>query len=828
MTYRGHPMPCRTCSSLSRTLAGTLLLLASGCQQYGSSDASHTETQFHDRPWEISTEQGEMVLPNIFYAEASENEQIMPTAIDGREGIDRLIYPTIGNPNLYVRDDPKDSFLVVLRLEEELFAHLQPDTSQSVPSTSRRYLSLAQSDANQLAFYLVARHGRDAFTTTAAPATGTMADGVYPIGASEIQIHSQPDALPEPFKQRRTLRCLFRQTAMQSVPAGLYDLRIEVKRDGQIAEAADGSGAAYEYQYNALRVFDASPEDGEYTVMNVTDTQISTGSKWGDKSQPQLFSFVDYVNSSPEPAVRNAAFITFNGDLHNGGSPGGLREAFVATTYNEEAKIILEALRELTIPIFLTPGNHDGFVSTGHVPGAVEELSKYAGLYDVVTGVVAKAWPDFSWDAFKAYVGVTAGEPGGWPVDIFVGAHRRQADARTLAEGWSPVSRDDRNMILFDGFHQWRRSYGPLSFSWSFGENLYVSLNSFELRQHRRSGWGMYTVNYGGGMSAVQLDWVTHQLDEAERRDQDVVLIAHHDPRGGHKGQDFGYYYSQVPYRGMGQSAAAYLSGAVLTPLLCKLPSWAQKDATEADCLHDGLQEWMRPDPDFDCAPRDRLGNGRCNPALLDPTAAAQNGRHLHFSGLELVDQITSHPRVRTLLLGHTHYHSLEMIQAGDEVVPDGFALSSAEAERFAALEVANPLRGFSKTGGEGEYDPSDVDHQKLIDDNAAFFGMLQAAAQDVNRHLGGEGRELAVMRLTCNADMTQQEYGDLPMMGFSLLHVSRRDDARGYSQPQINDVTYFMNTGSGAFQQVATVGLDRTTRLGADDPLNPVATLFH
>ncbi|MBW2459836.1 MAG: metallophosphoesterase, partial [Deltaproteobacteria bacterium] len=705
-------MLARSIASLCASVA-VLLMLAPGCQQYDSAEADHTETTFGDRPWEVSTEQGEMVLPNVFYAEASENEQIMPTAIDGREGIDRLVYPTIGNPNLYVRDDPQDSLLVVLRLEAGLYAHLSPDSSQAVPGSDRRTLSLTQNAANRLAFYLVARQGRELNTTSAHPVTATEAEGVYAVDAPEIQIHAQPAGMPEPFKRRQTLRCSFRREALQAVPAGLYDLRIEVLRDGQIAQPTDGSSEAYEYQYNAVRIFDVGPAGGEYTVLNVTDTQVSMGSKWGDKSQPQLYSFVNYVNSSPDPAVRNAAFITFNGDLHNGGSPGGIREAFVATTYNEEATLILDALSQLTIPIFLTPGNHDGFVSTGHVPAAVEELSKYEGLYEVVKNAFSKPWPNFSWDAFEAYIGLTAGDRGGWAVDLFVGAHQRLAEGRSFADGWTEVPREDRNMILFDGFHQWRRSYGPLSFSWAFGDNLYVSINSFELRQHRRSGWGMYTVNYGGGMSDVQLEWLAHQLDEAERRNQDVVLLAHHDPRGGHKGRDQGYYYSQVPYRGMGQSAASYLSGAVLTPLLCKLPSWAQKDAVESDCLHDGLQEWMRPDPDFDCAPEDRLGNGRCNPALLDPTLAAQNGRHLHFSGLDLIDQITNHPRVRTLLLGHTHYHSLEMLVSGDEIVPDGFALSAAEGESLAALEVANPVRGYSIAGGQGEYDPSAVDYQK-------------------------------------------------------------------------------------------------------------------
>src|SRR5205814_4741086 len=66
-----------------------------------------------------------------------------------------------------------------------------------------------------------------------------------------------------------------------------------------------------------------------------------------DLTQAKLKDFVDYINQTPEPIVRQAAFITFNGDLHNGGSPGGFREPYVATTYAEESKAIVLNLKNL-------------------------------------------------------------------------------------------------------------------------------------------------------------------------------------------------------------------------------------------------------------------------------------------------------------------------------------------------------------------------------------------------------------------------------------------------------------------------------------------------
>jgi hypothetical protein len=333
----------------------------------------------------------------------------------------------------------------------------------------------------------------------------------------------------------------------------------------------------------------------------------------------------------------------------------------------------------------------------------------------------------------------------------------------------------------------------------------------------------MYTVNYGGGVSDVQLEWTARELDHAEKSDKDVVLIAHHDPRGGHKGHDHGYYYEQIEYRGIGQSALNYLNGSVLLPVLCKLPSWALKDSTESDCLHDGLQDWMRPDPTFDCRAADRQADGTCDPAVVDPAS----GRSPYFSGLELVEQIATHPRVRTMLLGHTHYHSLEVLAEGAEMVPEGFQLSHEEEERFAALEVANPVRGYAWQGETPEYDPDNLDVEQVASDNAWFFAVQRAAAQKVVRHLQGAKRELAILRLTSNAALTRQKYNDESMIGFSVLHMHRKDDARGYAEAQLNEASYYLNVGSGVFEPIASVGIERTLKMTTDGPTNPVDALF-
>ena len=92
-------------------------------QPPGAQDPSIAE-KLAEKPWEVISNKGETYLPNVFYADASENEQIMPWALDGHVQIDRLVYPTLGNPNLYTKTDPAEEFVSVLRVEDAAYAHL--------------------------------------------------------------------------------------------------------------------------------------------------------------------------------------------------------------------------------------------------------------------------------------------------------------------------------------------------------------------------------------------------------------------------------------------------------------------------------------------------------------------------------------------------------------------------------------------------------------------------------------------------------------------------------------------------------------------------------
>ncbi|MBX3192895.1 MAG: metallophosphoesterase [Labilithrix sp.] len=800
-----------------------------------TSDDPDVAAKLVEKPWEVISNKGETYLPNVFYADASENEQIMPYALDGHVMIDRLVYPTLGNPNLFTKTDPTEQLVTVLRIEDEAYAHLGAKI-EPVAGSSLSKLNVTTNDpATGFAFFLVPRAARETATDATAAISSGNGTGVFRIYPNEVLVNPIPADMPEVLKRRKTLRFVFRQAALQRIPPGLYDLRFEVRKENALYKPTGNATGIYEYQYNAVRVFDAEPD--EYAVLNVTDTQVSVGSMYDAKTKDKLSELVQFLNTTSDPNVTKAQFITFNGDLHNGGSPASLRQRTVAWTYNEEAKAIVDALKHLPVPIFLTAGNHDGYVATGHVPSAVKAVD--TGLFDslesVVNSATPKAWPDFGWTQYQAYLAATeaADALGGRHRDIFTGGFTRKPLA-TGFDGWKELPRQDRNYVLYDGFHQWQKTYGPLHMSWKFGKSFYVSLNSYELRQHRRSGWGMYTVNYGGGMSDTQMAWLDRELLRAKVTGDEVVLLAHHDPRGGHKNQDLGYYFEQLEYRSVYQSAINYLVGKVWNPAVCKLPDWALSRNQGESCVHDGLQEWMRPDEEFDCAPDQKKGDGTCVKGLPE----------YYMSGIELMKRLTTNTHVRTFLLGHTHYNQLEVLQAGDELLPGklaiggggGATMAATETEtRFATLEIENPIRAFSfqEIGARhADYDHHALPMAPVVEQNRHFAELMDRVLPGLHRTLDapapGKARELMLLRLVSNADLTSQTYGSgKSALGFTVLHVNKTSDVRAHPLAQINKATFFVNTGSNVFTNLRTVNLDRTSTLKAHDAANPMEQVF-
>jgi len=778
--------------------------------------------------------------------------------------------------------------------------------------------------------------------------------------------------MPVELMSRAKIKFIYDQKDMKNVPAGFYDIRMEVLKNGKLA--------ASEYQYNAVRVYEKPKSyQTNYDLINVTDSQISLGANkildgftFKQETHDRMIEFVNFLNkawnkkgtlSEVERKIQNSAFITFNGDVHNGGSPLTLQPRKVATTYQREAQAILNILRNLPIPIFLTVGNHDGYAATGITPGIYKqsEITKYAREM-AKKGVISQKF-ETNYEKYLAEL-KAKDLPGGKPVDIHTEsvftikervkhmdpdtatylytepvfrdmdtalielyqsqlnfdkdtskeikkllkihsdlktralkivpekyfAHleamvntienqvatgkisisksklnalsqnrvdiidkyqqirknqlakvKYHFDPVTYKNNWIRVAASQRNYMLYDGVNQWRTTYGPTYQSWGIGDNLYVNLNSYELRQHMRTGYGMYTVNYGGGISQAQMDWVRKSVNlKVDGKKRDIILLTHHDFRGGHKNVGHGFYVRQVPYQGMGNVAKNFVMGEHVLPNLCKkAPKKLINSSTslKLSCLHDGLQEWMRAEFKFDCAESYKyhvgehvvtddyqdLGELKVGDPLVGScdllSMRLDKERHPLYSGYQLVHLLAVSSNIHTYIIGHTHYNTLEILQKGDKLVEDQVLLDEAshkKREHFKTVfESLNPVRFLSwfhaKTGDYPKDDraleksPMKTDVNGIesaylhISDpkeraNAKALGLLT-----LNFEKSGHTFErrvqhpVVILRFTSVAKLSEQKLlvgKDKKAFGFTLLSV---DDSVN-NTPMVNAITLMKN----------------------------------
>src|SRR4051812_39891397 len=105
--------------------AGLSIALAFGCSSLKTETKTHSPGRAiagapeREMPWEVRGDRGETYLSNVYYAEDSETQQVMPLVVGPKHfQIDRLVYPTIGNPHLAVKTETSHKVVFVLRLEE--------------------------------------------------------------------------------------------------------------------------------------------------------------------------------------------------------------------------------------------------------------------------------------------------------------------------------------------------------------------------------------------------------------------------------------------------------------------------------------------------------------------------------------------------------------------------------------------------------------------------------------------------------------------------------------------------------------------------------------
>ena len=172
------------------------------------------------------------------------------------------------------------------------------------------------------------------------------------------------------------------------------------------------------------------------------------------------------------------------------------------------------------------------------------------------------------------------------------------------------------------------------------------------------------------------------------------------------------------------------------------------------------------------------------------------------------------------------------MLQESDELVPATLPADAASAQEFASLEVQNPIRGYATADASSDtYDEGTVQLQTLTSSYASFIPQYAASVALWDRKLvaGANGsRELMVLRLVSAADLANETYsGGKSAMGFSVLSLKTKTDARGVAYPQINHAKFFANDSNDSFVVVGETDLDRTQSVKPHDAKNPLTSLF-
>jgi len=177
--------------------------------------------------------------------------------------------------------------------------------------------------------------------------------------------------------------------------------------------------------------------DGNFTFVHLTDFHI--GDPRGLREKPlQTIGWKAARRCVKEINLLNPDFVVITGDLVYGQLYPG--------EYRREYSKCWEILQEFDVPIYLCPGNHDGYVQM--------------------------------WE---------------------------------------------------DGFKYWRKYFGPLYYSFDYGDAHFVCVNSYDWIDKMRRAFFFVPLNWGGCIREKQLEWVEKDLNLYSNAKLKLVLL-HHNP----------------------------------------------------------------------------------------------------------------------------------------------------------------------------------------------------------------------------------------------------------------------------------------------------------
>jgi hypothetical protein len=338
-------------------------------------------------------------------------------------------------------------------------------------------------------------------------------------------------------------------------------------------------GADLQYDTDAscfqqfLTAIDPSRESsaGDSSLTDVT-TAAGTGGAPSDLRRAKFALIVgDFGDGKGLSSTPTAAF----GDALGLSAPHSPYAEQTSTPRHGEFPELREMLRRAHIPIFVVPGNHDGFVNYG---GILNQLT-------LVAGRLLNALPILGF----------LGDP---LVSI-------SNDLPVLVKIWrvSPP--------FYDGLVDWSLELGPRNLAFQYRGCGFVAANSFDLHQFARDQVGALANNWGGALQDSTLTWVDSSLRHFPNVDRDgrnltpllgtSFLFMHHDPRGslasknGYVEKNFGHYntvttpMTELTFGYLGTSSAFFtnLWIPILSPIATEVVAAARSG-------EDFQERWMR------------------------------------------------------------------------------------------------------------------------------------------------------------------------------------------------------------------------------------------
>jgi 3',5'-cyclic AMP phosphodiesterase CpdA len=92
----------------------------------------------------------------------------------------------------------------------------------------------------------------------------------------------------------------------------------------------------------------------------------------------------------------------------------------------------------------------------------------------------------------------------------------------------APGNHDGYRRIGEDGLDFWQHYFGPLYYSFDFGDFHFISVNSYDMSEFLRLSILFIALNWGGSISDVQLNWIEDDLESSNSKLD--FMFMHHNP----------------------------------------------------------------------------------------------------------------------------------------------------------------------------------------------------------------------------------------------------------------------------------------------------------